>query len=131
MSTAYFAFLTYFAAGLVLLFAFMWIYVRLTPYKEFELIRSGNRTAAYALAGNVLGYAVVLYTAIAHSVSWGDMLIWACVGLVTQYLAYQITHRVVIRDWATHVANDNMAAGILAAAISLAIGLLNAASMTY
>jgi putative membrane protein len=58
-------------------------------------------------------------------------MIWACVGLVAQYLAYQITHRLLIRDWAAHVENENVAAGIFAAAISLAIGLLNAASMTY
>ncbi|MGL4766476.1 MAG: DUF350 domain-containing protein [Formosimonas sp.] len=127
----YAAFLAYFSAGLVLLFAFIMIYVRLTPYKEIELIRNGNRTAALALAGNVLGYAVVLYTAMAHSVSWGDMLFWALVGLLMQYLAYQLTHRILLRDWHQQVENDNLAAGVLAAATSLAIGLLNAGSMTY
>ena len=128
---AYLAFLAYFLGGLSLLLAFMFIYVRLTPYKEYDLIRNGNKTAALALAGNVIGYAVVLHTAIANSVGWLDMVLWGAIGLITQYIAYQIIKRLVIMRWTQHVENDNVAAGILAAAISIAIGLLNAASMTY
>lgn len=128
---AYLAFFSYFIGGLSLLLAFMFIYVRLTPYKEYDLIRQGNRTAALALAGNIIGYAIVIYTAIAHSVGWLDMALWGAIGLLAQYIAYQIIQRIVIIGWAQQVENDNVAAGILAAAVSIAIGLLNAASMTY
>ena len=128
---AYLAFFSYSIGGLSLLLAFMFIYVRLTPYKEYDLIRQGNRTAALALAGNIIGYAIVVYTAIAHSVGWLDMALWGAIGLLAQYIAYQIIQRIVIIGWAQQVENDNVAAGILAAAVSIAIGLLNAASMTY
>ena len=128
---SYLAFFSYFIGGLSLLLAFMFIYVRLTPYKEYDLIRQGNRTAALALAGNIIGYAIVIYTAIAHSVGWLDMALWGAIGLLAQYIAYQIIQRIVIIGWAQQVENDNVAAGILAAAVSIAIGLLNAASMTY
>jgi putative membrane protein len=131
VSASYLSFLAYFSAGLAFLFAFMYVYVRLTPYKEFELICAGNRTAAVALSGNVLGYTVVLYAAIAHSVAWMDMAVWAFIGLGSQYVAYRVTQRFFVRDWSAQIAADNLAAGIFSGALSLAVGLLNAASMSY
>lgn len=43
------AFLAYFAAAIALLGVFLLIYVNITPYHEFELIRSGNLAAAISL----------------------------------------------------------------------------------
>lgn len=128
---AFAAFLMYFGSGLWFLLVFVLFYVRLTPYREFDLIRAGNQTAALALSGNIIGYAIVLYTAMAHSVSGFDMLVWGVVGLAAQYLAYQLLHRLFFKDWHAQLMADNRAVGIIACALSIAVGLINAASMTY
>jgi hypothetical protein len=48
-------FLLYFAMSLALLAAFLAIYVRITPYREFALIREGNVAASLSLSGAMLG----------------------------------------------------------------------------
>jgi uncharacterized membrane protein YjfL (UPF0719 family) len=42
-----------------------------------------------------------------------------------------VTQRFFVRDWSAQIAADNLAAGIFSGALSLAVGLLNAASMSY
>ena len=125
------AFIAYFVGGLVSLLVFIALYVRLTPYREFDLIRQGNRTAALSLSGNVLGFAIVLYTAISHSVSGVDVLLWSVIGFLAQYASYHIIRQFFLRHWLLYIEEDNVAAGILAGALSIAVGLLNAASMSY
>ena len=125
------AFIAYFVGGLVSLLVFIALYVRLTPYREFDLIHQGNRTAALSLSGNVLGFAIVLYTAISHSVSGVDVLLWSVIGFLAQYASYHIIRQFFLRHWLLYIEEDNVAAGILACALSIAVGLLNAASMSY
>lgn len=45
------ALLQYFVAALLLLAAFLAVYVRVTPYNVFELIGQNNAAAAISLAG--------------------------------------------------------------------------------
>ena len=68
-------FLIYFGMSLVLLALFLAIYVRLTPYREFALIRDGNIAAAYSLSGSMLGFIIPLASAVEHSVNPVDMAV--------------------------------------------------------
>ena len=70
-------FLLYFALALVLLTIFVAIYVRVTSYREFVLIRGGNVAAAISLSGALIGFVLPLASAIAHSVNPVDMVAWA------------------------------------------------------
>lgn len=57
-------FLQYFVTALLLLGAFLAVYVRATPYKEFELNGENNAAAASSLAGACIGFAKPLAAAI-------------------------------------------------------------------
>src|ERR1700759_1126437 len=70
-------FLVYLAVSLAYLAVFIAIYIRVTPWREIELIRAGNMAAAYSLAGVVVGFAVPLASAVENSVNIVDMAIWA------------------------------------------------------
>lgn len=124
------SFLAYFITSGVLLVIFGFIYVRITPYKEITLIRQGNTAAAIAFGGAVLGYAIPLASVVSQSVSFVDMVVWACVALVVQLCAY-----VVVRLTLPHIKDDipanKLAQGIFLGVISLAAGILDAACMTY
>ncbi len=124
------AFVMYFASGVALTGLFLVIYIRLTPYRELVLIRAGNRAAAASLSGALLGYVIALASAIAHSVSLRDMLSWGVAALLVQAGAYLVA-RIMFRDLAGAIERGEVSAGILAAALSLAAGILNAASMSY
>ena len=123
------AFLLYFALGLLLLAAFLAIYVAVTPYKEIALIREGNAAAAISLGGATIGYVLPLSRAIAQSVSVVDMLAWGGVALVAQVVVYFIVARAVPRFPEASRAGRVSAATFLAA-LAIAVGLLNAAAMT-
>jgi len=124
------SFLLYFALGLALFAAFFALYVRVTPYHELGLIREGNVAAAISLAGALLGFALPLASAIIHSVSVLDMIVWGIVAFVVQIVVYVVVSRLVPR-FAEAIAAGRTAAGTLLAALALAVGVLNAASMTW
>ncbi|MEF9943409.1 MAG: DUF350 domain-containing protein [Burkholderiaceae bacterium] len=124
------AFALYFGLALVLLAAFLTIYVRLTPYREIELIRGGNVAAAASLGGALIGFALPLASSIANSVSLVDMLIWAVVALAVQLLAY-LAARLLVPAIAANVSDGQLASGIFLGAVAVALGILNAAAMTY
>ena len=61
-------FLAYLAVSLALVVCFLAVYVRVTPHREFQLIREGNLAAAFSLSGALLGFIVPLASAIEYSV---------------------------------------------------------------
>ncbi len=124
------AFLTYFGISLALLWAFTYTYIRVTPYKEFTLIREGNTAAALSLSGSMLGFTIPLAHAVAQSVSIPDMLIWGVIAWIVQILVYLVV-RTVIPSLTTDIPAGKTAQGGFLGALSLATGILNAACMTY
>ena len=77
-------FLIYFVASLILTALFLLIYTRVTPYREWALIRAGNNAAAVSLSGAAIGFILPLASAITHSVSWLDMVVWSVVAMIVQ-----------------------------------------------
>ena len=58
------SFLGYLLSSGTMLGLFVWIYSRITPYREFELIAENNNAAAIALGGAVIGFTLPLVAAI-------------------------------------------------------------------
>lgn len=124
------AFFSHFASAVILLLLFIAIYVRITPYREIGLIREGNTAAAISLSGSVLGYSIALASVIANSINFVDMLIWGLIALVVQLLAYLLT-RLMLPALVDDIPANRLSSAIFLAALSLALGLINAACMTY
>ncbi len=122
-------FAIYFILGIALLTVFAAIYALLTPHHEFKLIRENNVAAATALAGALLGFSLPLCSAISHSVSLLDCLVWASIALLVQTLTF-VGLRLIFSDLPKRIANNELAFGIFTAALSVAVGLINAAAMT-
>lgn len=123
-------FFIYFALGIAFLALFLAIYVRITPYREIRLIREGNLAAALSLSGALLGFTIPLAVAIAESVSVEDMALWAGIALLVQLGAFGAA-RLLLPGIATDIPAGKLAPALFLGVLSLAVGLLNAASMTY
>ncbi|HRE13340.1 MAG TPA: DUF350 domain-containing protein [Usitatibacteraceae bacterium] len=123
-------FLAYLAVSLALLAAFLAVYVRVTPHREIALIRAGNLAAAFSLSGAVLGFIVPLASAVKHSVSLVDMALWGAVALVVQVAAF-VAVKLMVPRITDDIAAGQQAQGFFLGAISLGVGLLNGACMTY
>jgi putative membrane protein len=124
------SFLGYFAAALVAQALFVAAYMGVTSHHEFRLIRQGNVAAAISLAGAVLGFTLPLASAVIHSLSLLDMAVWSAVALVVQLAVFRLVD-FLLRDISRHIDEGNIAAGVTLAAAALAIGAVNAASMSY
>lgn len=124
------AFATYFALALLLLMIFVRCYTWLTPHDEFGLIRANNPAAAIAFAGAFIGFAWPLSSAITNSLSLLDCAIWGAVALLVQLIAFFISS-LLLKQLPKRISDGEVAAGIFSAGCSIAIGMLNAASMSY
>ena len=122
-------FLTHLGVALLLLLSFIFIYVKITPYPELDLIRSGNAAAACSLSGATLGFAIPLAQATAQSGNLMDMLLWSVIALVVQMIVYVIV-RLIIPNIARDIQDNRIAAGLFLGAVALATGILSAASMS-
>ncbi len=123
-------FCTYFGAALAYTAVFCTIYCKITPYDELKLIREGNSAPAISFAGALIGFILPLYSAITHSVGLIDMLIWALIAMIVQFAVFGMV-RIMFRDLVNDIEQNRVGAATLLASFSLAIGILNAASMTY
>lgn len=121
--------LIYFAIALIALVLFVAIYTAITPYWEVRLIREGNTAAAISLGGALLGYTLPLAQAVAQAGNLVDMLMWSGVALFAQLAAYGIA-RLVLPGLVADLKAGKIAPATLLAALSVAIGILNAAAMS-
>ena len=123
-------FCKYFVAAVGFVVVFCQVYCWITPYNELKLVREGNVAPAISFGGALIGFILPLYSAITHSVGFIDMLIWAVVAMVVQLTVFGIV-RIFFKGLVREIENNHTAAATLLAFFSVAIGLLNAASMTY
>jgi putative membrane protein len=124
-------FLLAFGLACVLLALFKAIYQKSTPYDERALVAEGNVAAALAFGGAIVGFALPLASALSETTDPVEFVAWAVLAGAIQVLASLVVRRVVVRDMARRLEEGNVASGVYAAATSISVGLLNAASMTY
>lgn len=128
-ATAVFGFVIYIVVATLLFALFQFVYTRMTPHKEFELIRSNNPAAAIALGGSLIGFALPASNIISFSAGLLDVVVWVLIAAVVQLLAFMATS-LVVRGLSVRIAKGELAAAIYAASVAVSVGLLNAACMT-
>lgn len=114
-----------------LLALFKRIYQAITPYNERALIAEGNMAAAVALAGSMIGFALPMASALTVTVDRVEFVMWTVLAGVVQIVSFLIIRKFIVADVKGKIEAGNMATAIYLAATAIAIGLLNAASMTY
>lgn len=128
--TALPSFFAYFGVALLLTAGFLLVYVNATPYQEFTLIRAGNVAAAVSLSGALLGFAMPVANAIAHSDTLLDLAAWGGIAGAVQILAY-LAARFAFPQFNDDIPAGKAAPAIMLAAFSISIGLISAACMSY
>lgn len=124
------AFIVYFCTGLVAVILFLFVYTRVTPHDEFQLIHENVPGAAISLGFSLLGFVLPVISAITHAANVFDCLIWSVIALIVQIIVYFVV-RIPVPDLSNRIAKGELAPAIWLGAASLAAGALNAASMTY
>jgi len=123
-------FLAYFCLSLVVVTGYLYVYTRITPHDEFELIRKNVPGAAISLGLSLLGFALPVASAIAHAANIVDCLIWSVIALIVQLIVYYLV-RIPVPDISKRIEAGDLAPAIWLGLASATGGLLSAASMTW
>jgi len=123
-------FLVYFGTALFLLMLFMSIYMRLTPNDEIALIKDNNAAASVVLSAAFIGFSIPLASAAANSVNLVDFIVWGLVAGIAQLLVFLVFRRFypLVSE---RISQGEIAVSIKLAGLSVTVGLLNAACLTY
>lgn len=124
------SFLAYLAVALAILAVFMVAYLWFTPYREIALIREGNAAAAVSLAGTLIGFALPVAAVIRNTRDLSDLAIWSGIACLVQLATYLVA-RVTLPHLAEDIPAGRTAPALFLAALSVAVGLINAACMQY
>ncbi|WP_410499228.1 DUF350 domain-containing protein [Chitinibacter sp. S2-10] len=120
---------SYLASGIAMLIVFAMLYIKFTPYDEIQLIREGNVAAALSFGGALLGFSFALASSALHQNMLSFFLIWGALAGLVQILVYAFLVK-CLKGMAPQIMNNNVAAGILAGSISLAVGLISAGCLS-
>jgi len=124
-------FSTYFCLSLVAVVIFKVLYSALTPHKEYVLIKEQrNEAAGLAYGGAILGFCIALAGAASNSVGITDYIFWAVVALVGQLVAFAVT-LIFMPLLSDRIEANEVSAAYVLASLSIGIGFLNAACMSY
>ena len=124
------AFFGYFGGAVAFSLAFGFVYLRLTPHREFDLIvREHNASAAIALSGTMLGFAIALAGAIHNTRSVPEFLAWGVIAALAQLVAYALA-RLTHPNLSQAIEHNALASAIWLAAVSIAAGIVCDACMS-
>lgn len=125
-------FALYFGSAIALLFIFKVVYAFVTPHDEWLLIKDQQNTAAsIAFGGATVGFAIAVGGAASNSVAYLDFVVWALLALVAQLLAFVILKLTFMPKISERIENNETSAGVMLGLVSVAVGILNAACMSY
>jgi putative membrane protein len=125
-------FTLYFVISIALFFVFKIVYAFVTPHDEWKLVKEEKSTAAaIGFGGAMIGFAIALSGAVKNSEFLLDYAIWGVVAIVAQLLAFALLRFTFMPKIAERIQNNEVSAGVMLGAMSVAVGLLNAACMSY
>ncbi|WP_293748516.1 DUF350 domain-containing protein [uncultured Paraglaciecola sp.] len=125
-------FALYFAVSILLLFVFKVVYAFVTPHDEWKLVKEDkNQAAAIGFGGAMIGFSIALAGAVANSEFLIDFVVWGVVAIIAQSFAFALLRFTFMPKIAERIDNNEISAGTILAAVSISVGLLNAACMSY
>lgn len=125
-------FALYFAISIALFFVFKIVYSFVTPHDEWKLVKEDKSTAAaIGFGGAMIGFAIALSGAVTNSEFLLDYVIWGFIAIVAQLVAFALLRFTFMPKIAERIQNNEVSAGVMLGAMSVAVGLLNAACMSY
>jgi putative membrane protein len=135
-------FLIYLGVSLPILGFGLFVFMITTPYKEYQLVAEGANTndpqkvmaakaAAHDLGGKVIGLAIVLASAIFHSLNLVDLVIWGVLGTVFQVAVFYLFELLTPFKVISEIPKGNVSVGIFTSRLSIASGILMAALISY
>ena len=114
--------------AILMLIVGAFIYSKITPWNELDLIMEGNTAAAVSFSGAILGIAIPLAAALSSSISIWEIVVWGSVAIILQITVFLILD-LVLPNLSEQIKANKIAAGIFIAPNKIALALMNAAAV--
>ena len=114
--------------AILMLIVGAFIYSKITPWNELDLIMEGNTAAAVSFSGAILGIAIPLAAALSSSISIWEIVVWGSVAIILQITVFLILD-LVLPNLSEQIKANKTAAGIFIASNKTALALMNAAAV--
>ncbi len=114
--------------AILMLIGGAFIYSKITPWNELDLIMQGNTAAAVSFSGAILGIAIPLAAALSSSISIWEIVVWGSVAIVLQITVFLILD-LILPNLSEQIKANKIAAGIFIASNKIALALMNAAAV--
>ena len=114
--------------AILMLIVGAFIYSKITPWNELDLIMEGNTSAAVSFSGAILGIAIPLAAALSSSISIWEIVVWGSVAIILQITVFLILD-LVLPNLSEQIKANKIAAGIFIASNKIALALMNAAAV--
>ena len=114
--------------AILMLIVGAFIYSKITPWNELDLIMEGNTAAAVSFGGAILGIAIPLAAALSSSISIWEIVVWGSVAIILQITVFLILD-LVLPNLSEQIKANKIAAGIFIASNKIALALMNAAAV--
>ncbi|WP_026942399.1 DUF350 domain-containing protein [Hellea balneolensis] len=103
----------------VIYLAGLFIYVKLTPHKELELVQNGNMAAAITFSALVISLALPLSACLINKLGLIDVAIWGTLSLFLQLFLFRLTDG-IFKGMPERIENNEVPAATVLAAFKLA-----------
>ncbi|MDF2565038.1 MAG: hypothetical protein K0Q53_1433 [Massilibacillus sp.] len=131
-------FLMYLLVAIPLMMLGIFIFIHTTSYNEFAIMKKGGdvsdfchvdaaMAASYDLGGKIIGLAIVIASAIFHSVTIFDLAIWGIIGIIFEVFVFCLFRLLAPIKVTEEIPKGNVAVGIFSAALSLSSSLIMSA----
>ena len=100
--------------AILMLIVGAFIYSKITPWNELDLIMEGNTAAAVSFSGAILGIAIPLAAALSSSISIWEIVVWGSVAIILQITVFLILD-LVLPNLSEQIKANKIAAGIFIA----------------
>lgn len=97
----------------------LFIYVKLTPHKELELVQNGNMAAAVSFSALVISLALPLAACLINKFSLIDVAMWGTLSLFLQLFLFRLTDA-IFKGMPQRIIDDEVPAATVLAAFKIA-----------
>jgi len=120
--------ISHYFTAIVIFVSGLWVYTKVTPMNELELIKGGNIAASLSFAGACVGIAIPLAVCLSSSVNIVDIIVWGSIAVILQLICFKVVD-FFLKDLSLRIIDGEISISIVLVGFKLSIAVLNAAAV--
>ena len=120
--------ISHFFTAVVIFVSGLWVYTKVTPMNELELIKDGNIAASLSFAGACVGISIPLAVCLSSSVNIADIIVWGSIAVILQLICFKVVD-FFLKDLSARIIDGEIGISIVLVGFKLSIAVLNAAAV--